>query len=709
MHPCRLTHDNIKMRNGEESSEGEDVARSPEKNRRTRARFDEESDEEEAVQRSEGNTEGRFPNADNVSTVTNNEKPGASSLYSDKQSDTTDEEVELGDNTVPGRRETTSSESSYASVEGNKKPIETIPKKNQDFRYRLTGQSVDQVATCIGRAGKASSQNTWHYINIRDHSTSEKNCVSVLDMDYWEPVAEDHNSLVVGGNAVISDESDVLIVKTDIFADAKMSELKKWKTMGVYSEVDDIGQKRISTQWVCCERLKAGHLELEARLCARGCEDIEDVPTDSPTCERDNVRILLSIAASFGWEIHSIDFKSAYLQGEDLDREIFLKPPKEANSLKLWRLNKCVYGINDAGKKWYNQLRRELLGVGAEVSSLDQALFFSRTNEKLSGIMVLHVDDTLWAGDKNFSNTVIQRVKQKFLVSTEEHGSMRYLGLSVKNLGKHVSLNLDHYASRLKEMQLDIGRPKEDTLSGEEAKLLRVLSGQLNWLPMQSRPDLAYSSCHIATSLKNSQVKDAQFANKIVRKAKGSSYNLSFSGLGDPRYWRLICFSDASWGNLPEGGSQGAYLIFLVGADGTANIVSWQSKRLRRVARSTIAAETLAVMNACEAAFLLSKQIAEIIGSNDIPITLATDNESLANAIRSTTSVEEKRLRVDISALREMIAKGELADIKWISTSSQLADSLTKQGAKCNGLIAVVTQRMRIDPTHLQLVPNRHE
>ena len=107
---------------------------------------------------------------------------------------------------------------------------------------------------------------------------------------------------------------------------------------------------------------------MKARLCARGCEDYEDVPTDSPTCERDNVRLFLTIAASNNWTINSMDIKSAYLQGEPLNREIYLRPPKEAKTEKLWKLNKCVYGINDAGKKWYNQFRKDLLGLGTKTS-----------------------------------------------------------------------------------------------------------------------------------------------------------------------------------------------------------------------------------------------------------------------------------------------------------------------------------------------------
>ena len=48
------------------------------------------------------------------------------------------------------------------------------------------------------------------------------------------------------------------------------------------------------------------------------------------------------------WKYHSIDIKSAYLQGNTIQRKIFLKPPKEYDEGKLWRLKKTVYGLCDA-------------------------------------------------------------------------------------------------------------------------------------------------------------------------------------------------------------------------------------------------------------------------------------------------------------------------------------------------------------------------
>ena len=90
-------------------------------------------------------------------------------------------------------------------------------------------------------------------------------------------------------------------------------------------------------------------------------------------------------------------------------------------------------------------------------------------------------------------------------------------------------------------------------------------------------------------------------------------YKTIYFPLGQPEFWKLLCFSDASWENLPDGCSEGSHLIFIVGEGGVANLLSWQSRRLRRVARSAIAAETLAAMTACESALLMPSEVTGIM------------------------------------------------------------------------------------------------
>ena len=65
--------------------------------------------------------------------------------------------------------------------------------------------------------------------------------------------------------------------------------------------------------------------------------------------------------------------------------------------------------------------------------------------------------------------------------------------------------------------------------------------------------------------------------------------------------------------------------------------------------------------------------------TNVIPIELVVDNYSLYENVYSTKNVTEKRLRIDLAILKQMIHEGDLK-IMWTDTKGQLADVLTKRG-----------------------------
>ena len=89
--------------------------------------------------------------------------------------------------------------------------------------------------------------------------------------------------------------------------------------------------------------------KVKARLVCRGYEETVKVQSDSPTGSRETLHMLLSIAASKGWQIQSGDVKNAYLQGEEAKREVFMEPPKEAKKPNIiWKLKKALYGMNEA-------------------------------------------------------------------------------------------------------------------------------------------------------------------------------------------------------------------------------------------------------------------------------------------------------------------------------------------------------------------------
>lgn len=57
-----------------------------------------------------------------------------------------------------------------------------------------------------------------------------------------------------------------------------------------------------------------------------------------------------------------MDIKTAFLQGSEIEREIFVKPLLEAGCEEVaWQLRKCVYGLSDASLSWYNRVKELLV------------------------------------------------------------------------------------------------------------------------------------------------------------------------------------------------------------------------------------------------------------------------------------------------------------------------------------------------------------
>ena len=118
--------------------------------------------------------------------------------------------------------------------------------------------------------------------------------------------------------------------------------------------------------------------------------------------------------------------------------------------------------------------------------------------------------------------------------------------------------------------------------------------------------------------------------------------------------------------------------------------IGWQSRKIRRVVKSTLAAECLAAVEAAEITVYIATVLKEILkSSHSIDTFVFCDNKNLVNAVHSSTNLEDKRLLIDVSILRDMLERHELTNFVWVSTEHQLANALTKQGASCKFLINV--------------------
>lgn len=112
-------------------------------------------------------------------------------------------------------------------------------------------------------------------------------------------------------------------------------------------------------RWVITKKLKEGKSNTKARLVARGFEEenLDKIRKDSPTCTKDHLRLMLIIIATHHWLVNSLDVKSAFLQGDAIESDVYLKPPAEFRFDGLWKLEKTVYGLCDAPRACIEESR----------------------------------------------------------------------------------------------------------------------------------------------------------------------------------------------------------------------------------------------------------------------------------------------------------------------------------------------------------------
>ncbi|CAI7754174.1 unnamed protein product, partial [Closterium sp. NIES-53] len=134
------------------------------------------------------------------------------------------------------------------------------------------------------------------------------------------------------------------------------AEMASWKSTGTYlDEVPPPGANIVSGMWIFKVKRPPGSPPVfKARYVAHGFSQRQGVDffqTFSPTPKMTTLWVLLHIAAQRDYELHSLDFSTAFLHGS-LHEEILLRrPPGFTGSFPAgtqWSLRRPVYGLRQA-------------------------------------------------------------------------------------------------------------------------------------------------------------------------------------------------------------------------------------------------------------------------------------------------------------------------------------------------------------------------
>ncbi len=104
--------------------------------------------------------------------------------------------------------------------------------------------------------------------------------------------------------------------------------------------------------------------------------------TYAPTVSKEMTMFITSLAAINRWDIETLDVEKAFLQSRELQRPVYVRPPREAvrsDRTKIWKLKTAVYGLGDAAREWYLTVKQSLLSLGLKESKLEPSLFYRQT------------------------------------------------------------------------------------------------------------------------------------------------------------------------------------------------------------------------------------------------------------------------------------------------------------------------------------------
>ena len=397
---------------------------------------------------------------------------------------------------------------------------------------------------------------------------------------------------------------------------------------------------------------------MRARLVARGFEEVENVPSDSPTVDKCNMRLLLLTATSMDWIVETSDAKSAFLQGKQLDRTVIISPPREANvpKGKLWKLKVALYGLNDASLQFFFKCREVLLSLGCTQSTFDPAMFVKHdVSGDLIGMIVLHVDDFLHTGNDDFRSNVSRKLEDIFTMGKTEQEVFKYVRFEIEQEEDGVRVSMSKYAENkidIFDVKPERAMRQEAELTEEEKSQLRKTAGRIGWLGRGARPDLVFAQIEMSTRFLNGKVKDLIRASKLTRKVKSSEAEFFIRKLGPVEGWVIEVSTDASLSNLNEGvDSVEARIVIVRNDKDDCAPILWSANKIKRIVDSTLEAECLSLLSGLKEAIYLREVIEEIFKLKDkaVPVRAIVDNKSTVDAVHSTAPVEDKKLRRDVA------------------------------------------------------------
>jgi hypothetical protein len=356
-----------------------------------------------------------------------------------------------------------------------------------------------------------------------------------------------------------------------------------------------------------------------------------------------------------------------------LQKEIFLKTDAmELGPNEFLQLVLPLYGLSESGDYWNETLaNHHLQRLQFTQSRVDFSLFFKTVGGRLCGLSGCYVDDLLRAATPNVRELLESTIREDFDCKASKAikkgaPATQFIGLDLERELDSFFASMTSYISRLIFLA--------DDATFDQYQVLRA---KLLWI-CNSRPDIcAFVSLCSSVTAEKFKTRDVRDINNVVHHLRSTAdIRLLFPKL-DAESLHLLVYTDAAFGIRDDKSSQGGYVVLLSDNSKKCCFLAYHSGKTRRVARSSMAAETLAFADGFDCAFTLREELKRLLGKH-VPMLMLTDSAGLFDAITRHNRTSEGRLMLDIYAARESYRNREMDNIALIRSQHNIADAMTK-------------------------------
>ena len=117
--------------------------------------------------------------------------------------------------------------------------------------------------------------------------------------------------------------------------------------------------------------------------------------SDSQTAAKESFKLLMALSANFHFKIAFVDIRAAFLQSKVLDRDVYVEPLSDIKKQGIiWKLNKPLYGLDDASQKFWLRVRDVFLNkLHLKTIEGDKAFYYRNVDGDFHRAVLTHVDD----------------------------------------------------------------------------------------------------------------------------------------------------------------------------------------------------------------------------------------------------------------------------------------------------------------------------